>query len=596
MQAQHHQSSGAAARTARMALLAAALCAAASMPAWAVTASPALPTGATVTYGTATITQSANTLTINQSSTQAIASFTSFSIGANASVIIHQPSASSSFLARVSGSDPSVIYGLLQSNGTVALINQNGILIGPGGVVDVARFIGSTLAISDSDFLAGRLVFSSQGTVGNVDNQGTIQSAGGGSVYLIGANVDNSGVIRSPNGEILLAAGQSVQLLDTGTPGVSVNITGVAGKVTNLGSITAAAGSIGIAAGLISNSGSISASSAVSDGGRIFLRAAQDLTTTASSSISADGADQGGNVVLYAAGAADIDGTVSVQGAAGQGGYLETSGKQSLNVVNLPGIGSGGTWYIDPDSLTVTAGSDSGVGIDGSTIYSNGGDATISNATIDSMLNSGSNVMILTSGTDGSLTVNAAIAKTAGSAATLTLNSNSSIAINADISSSAGALSLELNSNYQGSNTGSYTAQVNAVAISLNGGVLTVSDGNNATGTGALNLNNGATLALGTGGSIVSGAVVSAPVAVTDTPAAAAVLDSTVIAQAVTPANSTITNSVNSTVLTRVTDAPSTTTELMTTGGAPGTFGGPDVPKSSAGTGSQPAAAKMYCN
>src|SRR5450830_1231452 len=208
----------------RISMTAAAICAAWNVPALAA-APPVntLPTGGTVTYGNATLTQNGNTLNINQTSGQAIANFTTFSIGATATVDISQPSAAAAFLARVTGSDPSLIYGLLKSNGTVALINQNGIMVGPGGVVDVARFIASTLNVTDSDFLAGRLTFNAGATAGDVDNQGTIKTATGGSVYLIGANVSNSGIIHSPNGEILLAAGQTVQLVDTATPGVSVN-------------------------------------------------------------------------------------------------------------------------------------------------------------------------------------------------------------------------------------------------------------------------------------------------------------------------------------------------------------------------------------
>ncbi|MFX6040824.1 hypothetical protein ABTE96_22895, partial [Acinetobacter baumannii] len=68
-----------------------------------------------------------------------------------------------------------------------------------------------------------------------------------------------------------------------------MNVTGSAGNVTNLGTITAEAGRIGVAAGLITNGGVINASSVVREGGRIFLRASGNLTTTASSSISADG-------------------------------------------------------------------------------------------------------------------------------------------------------------------------------------------------------------------------------------------------------------------------------------------------------------------
>uniref|UniRef100_UPI000AE678B0 two-partner secretion domain-containing protein n=1 Tax=Herbaspirillum rhizosphaerae TaxID=346179 RepID=UPI000AE678B0 len=174
----------------RISMTAAAICAAWNVPALAA-APPVntLPTGGVITSGAATITQNGNTLNINQSTQQAIGNFSSFSIGANATVDISQPNSAAAFLARVTGTDPSQIYGLLKANGSVTLINQNGIMVGPGGVVDVARFIASTLNITDSDFLAGRLTFNAGATAGNVDNQGTIKTATGGSVYLIGANV-----------------------------------------------------------------------------------------------------------------------------------------------------------------------------------------------------------------------------------------------------------------------------------------------------------------------------------------------------------------------------------------------------------------------
>src|SRR5450830_1903764 len=493
----------------RISMTAAAICAAWNVPALAA-APPVntLPTGGTIGYGNATITQNGNTLNINQTSQQAIGSFTTFSIGSNAVVDISQPNAAAAFLARVTGSDPSLIYGLLKSNGTVALINQNGILVGPTGVVDVARFIASTLNVSDSDFLAGRLTFNNGATAGNVENQGTIKSATGGSVYLIGANVTNSGVITSPNGEILLAAGQTVQLVDTATPGVSVNVTGGAGSVTNLGTISAAAGRIGIAAGLINNSGNINASSVVNDGGRIFLRASQNLTTTASSNITADGAStaQGGRVVLYSDKVAYLDGDISARGAAGKGGYVETSGKQSLDVVKVPTVGSGGEWYIDPYDLEVVSDSfatNNTTADPVNAISSSGNSSKIRASTIVGMLNSGTDVTLTTGNSGGSdagnITVSADINKVGMSNSNLTLNAENNITINANITSSGSALNLTLSSDYRGNNVGSHDVNVNHADISLNGGVLNVTNGNTTMSNpaqGGLNLNSGSRLLL----------------------------------------------------------------------------------------------------
>lgn len=494
----------------RLSMTAAAVFVTWQMPAMAAgPAANTLPTGGAVTYGNATITQNGNALNINQSSASAIASFTNFSIGSGAVVNVNQPGAMSSFLARVTGSDPSQIYGLLKSNGTVALINQNGILVGPTGVVDVARFIASTLNISDSDFLAGRLNFSSVGSTGDVVNQGVIKTASGGSVYLIGANVENGGVITSPNGEILLAAGQTVQLVDTGTPGVTVNVTGTAGQATNLGNVSAEAGRIGVAAGLINNSGEINASSVVNEGGRIFLRATQNLTTTATSNISASGATQGGNVVLTSDKIAYLDGNIAATGAAGQGGYVETSGKQSLDVVKLPTIGSGGQWYIDPYDLEVVGSGDNNIATYGNVVSSIGPSSTVTAGTVAGLLNGGINVTLATGAdggtTGGNITVNAAIAKTSGAAAALTLNADNDININANITSTSNTLGLNLNTNSNGVNSGAHAVNVAGSTISLNGGALNVSDGNVTPNRGNLVLDAGATVDFSQGGALTTG-------------------------------------------------------------------------------------------
>mgnify|MGYP002131157107 CR=1 FL=1 len=82
-------------------------------------------------------------------------------------------------------------------------------------------------------------VFAAPGA-GSVVNQGTITTPSGGSVYLIGTNVSNNGVITTPQGETILAAGATVHLVDSATPGVKVEITGSEGNATNLGTIAAA--------------------------------------------------------------------------------------------------------------------------------------------------------------------------------------------------------------------------------------------------------------------------------------------------------------------------------------------------------------------
>lgn len=497
----------------RLSLLASALWVACATQAFAQgLPANALPTGWNVTSGNAAITKNGNTLNINQTSQQAIANFATFNVGSGALVDIRQINSSAALLARVNGGDPSQIQGQIRADGALWLINQAGIMVGPGARIDVARFIASSLNVTDSDFLAGRMNFKGTGTPGDVRNAGTINAASGGSIYLVGANVNNTGSLNAPQGEVLLAAGQTVQLVDTATPGVSVAITGTPGEARNMGQITAEAGRIGLAAGLVSNSGTINASSAVREGGRIFLRASGDVRTSATSSISANGTT-GGNVVLIAENAASIDGQVSATGSAGRGGYVDTSGKRSLDVVKAPTVGQGGEWHIDPFNIEiVAAGPNAGV-MGENVITSNETGARINATTIVNALDNGINVSITTGTGDpvndlahGDITVSAAIAKTAGGDAALTLNANNNIIINAPITSTSNKLNLNLNSNYQNNYPADdHAVQLNA-NLALNGGALTVSQGvGNANGT--LNIAGGTTTL--TGGSAINAAAVN---------------------------------------------------------------------------------------
>ncbi|MGJ7503476.1 beta strand repeat-containing protein [Variovorax sp. ZT5P49] len=493
-------------------MAAAALCAAAAaapLPLWAQPLPGALPTGWSVTSGNVSFTQNGTTLNILQGTPQALVNFATFNVGANALVDIRQPGSTSALLARTVGGDPSLIYGQIKANGALWLINPAGIMVGPGARIDVGSFIASTLNVSDSDFLAGRLMFRGTASAGEVRNAGTINAASGGSIYLVGPSVVNSGTLNAPNGEVLLAAGQTVQLVDTGTPGVSVAITGTPGEAKNLGRIAAEAGRIGLAAGLVTNSGSINADSVVREGGRVFLRASGDLKTTAASDISANGTT-GGNVVLYADGAAAIDGRVSATGSAGRGGYVDTSGQRSLDVVNVPIVGRGGEWHIDPLSIEIVAGGGSGGTTGTNAITSSETGAHIGADIITSQLDAGTDVSITTGSPTtgaGDITVSSAIARTSAADSTLTLNASNNIVINAAITSKGGKLGLNLNSNLQNDDSGaSHAAQVNA-DMNLNGGVLTVSEGSSTTGNGTLIIGGGTTSLAAPTSAIVAGTV-----------------------------------------------------------------------------------------
>ena len=290
-----------------------------------------LPTGLNVVQGQVTVGTVGAAMTVTNSP-NSILNWNSFSIGAQNSVRFDQQSATSQVLNRVVGNDPSAILGSLSSNGKVWLLNQNGVLFGRGARVDVAGLVTSTLNLNDTDWLAGRYSFTSlAGSAGaNVLNQGELRTSLGGRIALLGGNVSNEGLIDTAGGQVVLAAGKSIELVDTGSPNLSVRVTAPLGETLNLGTLSAAGGRIDLHAATVNQSGIVRANS-ISQGaaGEVVMRATTALNLTAGSSTEAAGA-QGGKLSLDAgdAGRLLISGNVSANGTEGSGGQIELLGRQ----------------------------------------------------------------------------------------------------------------------------------------------------------------------------------------------------------------------------------------------------------------------------
>src|SRR5258708_22810429 len=147
-------------------------------------ASPAAagPEGASVVGGAATLPgQGGPAGIVNQSTSSAVINWNTFNIRANERVRFNQPSASSVALNRVVGGlGPSEIMGTLTANGRVFIINRDGVLFGPGSVVNTAGFLATTSDIKNSDFIAGRYNFNIPGRPdASIVNQGRITATTG---------------------------------------------------------------------------------------------------------------------------------------------------------------------------------------------------------------------------------------------------------------------------------------------------------------------------------------------------------------------------------------------------------------------------------
>lgn len=314
------------------------------------------PSGPAVVNGQVNFNRQGSVLNVTNSP-GSIINWQSFSIGAAETTRFIQQSAASSVLNRVVGRDPSVLLGTLQSNGRVFLINPTGILIGQGARIDVGSLVASTLNITDQNYLAGRLNFSSEGPTaptGAIQNFGNITTPAGGKVYLVAPNVENHGVITTPGGEVLLAAGNSVKLTDTGTPNVFVEITAPDNQALNLGRIIADSGRIGISAGLINQKGIVKADSAVlGENGKIVLKATRDVTLDAASVTTANGPGGGSVTVQSDSGTTLVSGNVEATGSAATGGTVQLLGNHVGLIdqarVNVSGATGGGTVLVGGD-------------------------------------------------------------------------------------------------------------------------------------------------------------------------------------------------------------------------------------------------------
>ena len=174
------------------------------------------PAGGTVVGGSATISGAgSSSVTINQSSQNAIINWSTFNIGSGESVTFNQQLGSSSIaLNRVTGGGgPSIINGTLTANGRVFIVNGDGVLIGRGASISTAGFLATTSDIRNADFMAGNFNFSIPGNpAASIVNLGHITAASGGFAALVAPGVRNSGTITATLGTVSLASGNAFTL------------------------------------------------------------------------------------------------------------------------------------------------------------------------------------------------------------------------------------------------------------------------------------------------------------------------------------------------------------------------------------------------
>ncbi|MEO8060168.1 MAG: MBG domain-containing protein [Burkholderiales bacterium] len=294
-------------------------------PAWVL--AQTLPTAPSVVQGSANVTRpGAGQMNVQQNSQNVVINWQSFSIGANGRVVFNQPNAQSVALNRVTGSDPSAIFGSLAANGKVFLVNPNGVLFGAGASVNVGGLVASTLNISDSDFAAGRYSFTrGNAAAASVVNEGSLQAAPGGVIALVGSTTSNRGTIDTPQGTAALASGKTVTLDFQGDGLTQLRVTEADLQV------------------LASNTGTLSA-----DGGRVLMLAdttqATGFVVNQGGIVRARSLTQGPGGVLIAGGAGDVSvtGSIDASGGSGQRGADVTISGRNVGLLEAGRIDAGG--------------------------------------------------------------------------------------------------------------------------------------------------------------------------------------------------------------------------------------------------------------
>lgn len=355
------------------------------------------PTGSAVTSGAAIVATNGNSMTVTQTTGKVSINWQSFSISKGETVNFIQPGTSSVALNRVIGNNASTIYGNLNANGKVYLINSNGILFAPGSQVNVGGLVASTLNMTDSDFLSGKTTFGGSGA-GSVTNAGTINAVN--EAVLIGPQVKNEGVIAAK--VTGLAAGNKVSLDFSGDKllNVTVDTGATGGSAVNSGTLTANGGLVVMSAGtkdallntVVNNSGVIRARSVANVNGVIRL---EGNTVVSSGTLDASGRISGqlggtvkllgDKVTLAAESKVDVSGdtgggTVLVGGAyqGGSGEYAATTttvADGALITADAISSGNGGNVVVWANDTTTFKGK---ISARGGSVSGDGGNVEVS--------------------------------------------------------------------------------------------------------------------------------------------------------------------------------------------------------------------------
>lgn len=282
----------------------------------------------------------ANTQVLDVATPKAYIQTPTFSVPATGRVDINMLDAKSVLGVQVTGFDPSLIFGAINSNGRVFLMNPNGIVFGATARVDVGSLVATTMSLSLGDFKNNQFRLTDNGDgqgalAGVVRNDGTI-IARNGDVVLAGRQVINTGQILAENGRVGLVAASKL-LVDVEGDGLlffEVEGNEAGARLAQLGRIEANGGSVELRAAarsqfadtVLNMSGVVQAKSLGTKQGRVVIDGGSTGVTSVTGQIDVSGLEpgqRGGSVSILGDKVALLgQAQVNASGAAGGGQVL----------------------------------------------------------------------------------------------------------------------------------------------------------------------------------------------------------------------------------------------------------------------------------
>jgi filamentous hemagglutinin family protein len=331
-------------------------------------------------------------VTVTQTGERAVLNWETFNVGRNTTLRFEQQP-SWAVLNRVNDPQarPSQIQGQIQADGTVMVVNRNGIVFSGSSQVNTRNLLASAVGMSDAQFqrgiysqalgtghvptLANDLVVTPTASSHGAATADVVVEAGarietrkpqtvtegGGYVLLAGREVHNRGTIVTPVGQATLAAGDSFVIrkglgtdgnLQSSTRGNEVTPArlegSAAGRVSNSGLVQALTGDITLTGHTVEQAGVLVSSTSVNTRGTLHLNAAGDAqarVTLAPGSASAVLLDDSNATAL------DVQRDTLLKASA-----ILSDGAYNRRDQSLVQIASGGDVAFEADSMTLATG------------------------------------------------------------------------------------------------------------------------------------------------------------------------------------------------------------------------------------------------